>query len=72
MRITIHAKPNAWIAKVVEISGKELEVSIPARATDGRANEKLIEILAEHFATSKSLMRILSGHNGKTKIVEIK
>ncbi len=71
MVITIHAKPNAKVAKVTEISGKELKVSIPAPATDGKANEKLIEILAEYYDTPKSMIKIINGHSGRTKVVEV-
>jgi uncharacterized protein (TIGR00251 family) len=71
MKITVHVKPNARTNEVeLKDDGSYLvKVSVPP--IEGRANEKLIEILAEHFHKPKRSIRISSGTRGKHKIVEI-
>ena len=46
-----------------------IKVSVPP--IEGRANERLIEILAEYFKKPKRSIEILMGARGKHKIVEI-
>jgi len=46
-------------------------VRVDAPPTKGRANKRLIEILAEYFGVKKSRIRIISGEKSREKIVEI-
>ena len=39
---------------------------------DGRANAALIELLAEHFDVPKRALRIVRGHTGRQKVVEVR
>jgi uncharacterized protein (TIGR00251 family) len=71
MKITVLVKPNA---RKDEVSVREdgvyvVRVSVPPG--EGRANERLIEVLAEHFKKPKRSVEILVGARGKNKIVEI-
>jgi uncharacterized protein (TIGR00251 family) len=71
MKITVLVKPNA---RKDEVSVREdgvyvVRVSVPP--VEGRANERLIEVLAEHFKKPKRSVEILVGARGKNKIVEI-
>ena len=70
MRLTVHAKPYARTPLVTR-EGTTCTVRIDAPAEGGRANERLIELLAEHFAVPQGSVRIVSGHTARTKIVEI-
>ena len=38
---------------------------------DGKANAELIELVAEHFKCSKSVVSIKSGASGRMKLVRI-
>lgn len=71
MKITVQVKPNARKNEVqVREDGTYLvKVSVPP--IEGRANEKLIEVLSVHFGKPKRSFQILSGRRGKHKIVEI-
>jgi hypothetical protein len=67
MRISIIIKANAKQDKV------ELpKVSVKAPAKDGKANEAVMKLLAEHFKVSKSNIKIIRGLKSKNKIVEVK
>lgn len=71
MKINIKVKPGAKNA-AVQKSGDGLSVWVDAPATEGRANKRLVEILAEHFKMAKSQITITRGLKSKNKVVEIK
>ncbi len=71
MKISVRVKPNARKNEVKELEKNNFLVSVTAPAIDGRANEKLIEVLAEHFGTPKRCVTILRSETSKNKIVEI-
>jgi len=58
-----------------EISGEmagALKVRLRAPAVEDRANEALVEFLAQLLKTPKSAVRILSGERSRTKRIEIR
>jgi hypothetical protein len=54
-----------------EIAGA-LKIRLQAPALEGRANEALIEFLAELLKTPKAAVRILNGERSRIKRVEIR
>ena len=46
-------------------------VSVKERPIEGRANEAIIKLLAEHFKVPRSKVRLISGATSKRKVVEI-
>ena len=83
MKIFIKAKTNAKVESVEElkplsdsIDSKRFgiptyKVSVKATPTDGKANDAIIRILAEHFKIPRMRVRIVSGHTTNQKIIEI-
>jgi uncharacterized protein (TIGR00251 family) len=58
-----------------EISGEmagALKVRLRAPALEDRANEALVEFLAQLLKTPRSAVRILSGERSRTKRIEIR
>jgi len=49
MLTRVYVTPNAREARVVRVSEDCFEVRVDERAVGGRANMRLLEILAEHF-----------------------
>lgn len=47
------------------------KVYITAPPEDGKANKKLIELLAQYFKVPKSQIRIVKGEMSRNKIIEI-
>jgi hypothetical protein len=72
MRTTIRVKTNAKKNAVEQATDGSLRVLVKAPPQEGRANEAVIETLAEHFEVSKNRVAIVGGFKSKTKIVEIK
>ncbi|MBN2057797.1 MAG: YggU family protein [Candidatus Saganbacteria bacterium] len=70
MYYTVRVIPRAKKNKVVEENG-QLKVHLTAPPVEGRANEALIEVLAEHFKVKKRQVRLVRGQKSRAKIVEI-
>jgi len=49
MPIRVLVAPNVRNASMVRVSQENFEVRVDERAVGGRANRRLLEILAEHF-----------------------
>jgi hypothetical protein len=69
--ISVTVKPNAKKPVVTRISPTEYRASISAAPVDGKANQALVALLADHFGVAKSLVAILRGHGAKKKLIRI-
>ena len=69
-RFWIAVKPNAR-RDIVEPLHLEYRVSVHAPAEKGRANQALIDVLAEYFSVPKSRIKILRGSTSRRKLIEI-
>jgi len=56
---------------VVRVSEDYFEVRVDEKAVGGRANKRLLEVLAEHFKVPKSRISILRGTKSRNKIVQV-
>ncbi len=70
MIINVRVVPRAKQNKVVAEAGR-LKVYLTAPPVEGKANEALIEALAEHFGVKKRQVRLVRGEKGRDKTVEI-
>lgn len=68
--ITVKVIPNARKASVTQ-EGDILKVKVTAPAVDGKANQAVIEVLAEHFKVRKSAVTIKRGETSRNKVIEI-
>jgi len=78
MKIFVKAKPGAKENKVTPpplrlIPNKDeyYIVSTKERPVEGRANEAITELLAEHFEIPKNQIKLISGATSKRKVFEI-
>lgn len=82
MRIMCHITPHSRENKVekqsvlalrgIDANNSELyKVYVTVAPEQGKANKKMIDLLAEYFRVSKSQIRILKGEISRNKIVEI-
>jgi len=71
MKISIRVKPNARKNEVKPLGGNSYLVSVTAPPVEGKANEKVVELLAEYFGKPKRTIVILHGTTSKIKFVEI-
>jgi uncharacterized protein YggU (UPF0235/DUF167 family) len=72
-RFSIRVKPGARSDGVGGTWGEAgtLEVSVRAKAIDGRANAAVLELLATVLKLRKRQLRIVVGATHRTKVVEV-
>jgi uncharacterized protein len=71
MKISVSVKPNSRTEKVELISEGHYLVKVNAPPVDGKANERLIELLSDYFKVPKSRIELASGGKSKNKIFQI-
>lgn len=71
MNITVRVTPNAKKPEVTEIAPGEFKVRVDAKPHDGKANIRLIEILASYFNVPFGAIGIIKGVTGREKVIEI-
>ncbi len=69
--VKVKVVPNSKKAKVEQTEGGILRVNVDAPAKEGKANKRLVEILAKYFSKPKSSIRIVKGRTSKNKVIEI-
>jgi uncharacterized protein (TIGR00251 family) len=70
-RLRLRVVPNAKRSELVGAHGDALKVKIAAPAFEGRANEELIEFLAETLGIARRCVTLVSGEKSRDKVVEI-
>ena len=70
-KIWLTVKPLAKHENITLHSDGELLASVNAPASEGKANRRLIELLAEYFHTAKSNIRIVRGQRSRRKLIEL-
>ena len=70
-RIQVTVKPQAKNEEVRKIAEGEYAALVRAPAREGKANEALIALLANHFSVTKSSVKIIRGQRSRKKLVEI-
>ncbi len=68
----VRVQPRASKDELAGVMDGALKIRLQAPAVENRANEALVEFLAELLKTPKSAVRILAGERSRTKRVEIR
>ena len=71
VQMRVRVQPRASKNEVAGVIEGALKVRLQAPALEDRANEALVEFLAELLKRPKAAVRILSGHRSRDKRVEI-
>ncbi len=70
-RIWVTVKPRAKKEEVRKPDESQYMASVHAPPQEGRANEALIELLANYFSVPKTSVRIIRGQTGRRKLIEV-
>lgn len=70
-QLKIRVIPNASRNEVIVEDGGKLKVRVTAKATEGKANKAVIEVLADYFGVKKSKVTLLQGEKSRDKILEM-
>jgi uncharacterized protein (TIGR00251 family) len=71
LRIFVRVKPGAKVDKVEKVDETHYNVWVKSPAKEGKANESVIELLADFFNLPKSRIKIISGHSSRNKVFEV-
>jgi len=69
--LRVRVQPRASKDEIAGEMGGALRVRLQAPAVEDRANEALVEFLAQLLKRPKAAVRILSGERSRTKRIEI-
>jgi len=69
--LTVKATPRASCSAVAGADADWLRLRLQAPPVDGRANEALVEFLAERLGVPRRAVSILTGETGRLKRVRI-
>jgi uncharacterized protein len=70
--IRVKVKPNSRISTFEQAEDGTWLARLRAAPIDGKANEELIALVADHFQCLKSAVSIKSGAAGRLKLVRIR
>jgi uncharacterized protein (TIGR00251 family) len=70
--LSLHVQPGARRGGIVGAHGDRLKIAVRAPAVDGRANEAVLELLADALGLPRRALHIVSGANARNKRVLIK
>jgi len=70
--LLVRVQPRASKDEIVGEMGSALKVRLQAPAVEDRANEALVDFLAQLLKTPRTAVRILSGERSCTKRIEIR
>ena len=71
MLISIQVATKASKNELKQISETTFKAKITTAPENGKANDRLIELLSKQFKTAKSNITIKSGATSKKKLIEI-
>ena len=70
-KLYVRVQPGAHASQIVGWEGETLQVRVQAPAKEGRANEGLLQLLAEALSLSKARLRIARGVRSRRKLVTV-
>ncbi len=71
MMLEVRVQPRSSKEEILKLERQSYKVYMREPALEGKANDKLREMLAGHFNTSKSRVKIVQGGKSRNKIVEV-
>lgn len=70
--LAVRAQPGAKRTKIIGVYGEgdsaQLKIAVQAPPVEGRANEALVEFLAETFEIPRSSVALKSGDTNRSKV----
>ncbi len=71
MLLSIKAKPSSQKEEVVKLNNNTFKVFVKEPPVKGRANQAIINLLANYFHIAKSQIRIVKGEKSREKVIMI-
>jgi len=71
-QFALRVQPRASRNAIAGVLGEAVKLAITAPPVDGKANQAVVEYLAELFQVSKSSIVIVSGETGRNKRIAVR
>lgn len=71
MKIAVKVHPKSKAESVIQTGEENLELHFNVVPQKGKANAKVIEMIADYFGVPKSEVKIIGGLKSTQKIVEL-
>ena len=71
MFIRVHVTPNAREVSVTKVDESVFEVRVDEKAIRGRANKRLLEIMAKYLGVPRSKVLLVRGAKTRDKLIEV-
>ena len=71
VRFAVYVQPRASRTEIAGIHGDALKIRLAAPPVEGEANAELVSSLAKVLGVPKSAVRIVRGHRGRRKVLEV-
>lgn len=71
-QFALRVQPRASRNAVAGTMGDAIKLAITAPPVDGKANQAVVEFLAELLGVAKSSIAIVSGETGRNKVVAVR
>lgn len=69
--LAVHVQPGAKRSAVGGVHGERLKLRIAAPPVEGRANEAVVEFLAEALGVARTRVRVAAGARSRDKLIEV-
>lgn len=70
-RLKVRAAPGAKVERIVGVHGDAIKIAVQAPPERGRANERLLEVLATALGVSVRTLSLSAGATSRDKVVRI-
>lgn len=70
MKITVKVKPNSRENSIKKLDNGSFEVKVSVPPEKGKANQRVIELLAKELKIAKSRITLIKGETSKEKLFE--
>jgi len=71
LTLRVKVKPNARASSFQQLEDGSWTAQLKSPPVDGKANEELIALVAEHFHCRKAAVLIKSGGSGRMKTLKV-
>jgi uncharacterized protein (TIGR00251 family) len=71
MVLQIRVKPRARVSSLAKLPDGTWTAQLKSPPVDGKANEELVALVADHFHCRKAAVSIKSGASGRLKLVKV-
>jgi uncharacterized protein (TIGR00251 family) len=69
--ISVKVKPNSRVSVLMQAEDGAWLAQLKSAPVDGKANEELVSLVANHFRCRKSAVSLKSGASARTKLIQI-